>query len=285
MIKTLEFLWDRMPTHRGFYFHFANVKTGERIWDSEVSSIDTALLLCGVLTCRQHFTQREIVRLANDIYTRVEWSWLSEDTSLISQGWSPEGGFLPYRWDLYSELMMIYLLGMGSLSHPLPPGTWEAWKRQTFDFAGLRYVGSFAPLFVNQYSQAWFDFRGKRDRYADYFLNSIVATEVHRLFCLQLAKEFPDYSIDLWGITASDSKNGYVVWGGPPEMGPVDGTVVPCASGGSLAFLPTATLRVLRNIRAHYPQAWSKYGFVDAFNPLTNGTTTMSSESILESQW
>jgi hypothetical protein len=130
-------------------------------------------------------------------------------------------------------------------------------------------VGSFAPLFVNQYSQAWFDFRGKRDRYADYFMNSIIVTEAHRLFCLQLAREFPDYSNDLWGITASDSKNGYVVWGGPPEMGPVDGTVVPCAPGGSLPFLPSATLRVLRNIKSNYPQAWSKYGFVDAFNPLT----------------
>jgi hypothetical protein len=269
VIKTLEFLKNKMPTHRGFYFHFANIKTGERIWDSEVSSIDTALLLCGILTCREHFPHTEVGRLAYDIYARVEWSWLAEDTTLLSQGWSPEGGFLPYRWDLYSELMMMYLLGLGSLTHPLPPGSWDAWKRQTFDFDGLRYIGSFAPLFVNQYSQAWFDFRGKRDRYADYFMNSIVATEVHRLFCLQLAREFKDYSSDLWGISASDSKNGYVVWGGPPEMGPIDGTIVPCASGGSLAFLPTAALRVLRNIKTNYPQAWSKYGFVDAFNPLT----------------
>ncbi|HEX4232563.1 MAG TPA: glucoamylase family protein [Bryobacteraceae bacterium] len=269
VVKTLDFLKNKMPTHRGFYFHFANIKTGERIWDSEVSSIDTALLLCGILTCREHFPHTDVRRLAYDIYSRVEWSWLAEDTTLLSQGWSPEGGFLPYRWDLYSELMMMYLLGLGSLTHPLPPGSWDAWKRQTFDFDGLRYIGSFAPLFVNQYSQAWFDFRGKRDHYGDYFMNSIVATEVHRLFCLQLKKEFPDYSLDLWGITASDSKNGYVVWGGPPEMGPIDGTVVPCATGGSLAFLPTAALRVLRNIKSNYSQAWSKYGFVDAFNPLT----------------
>ena len=220
VIKTLEFLWNKMPTHRGFYLHFANVKTGERIWDSEVSSIDTALLLCGVLICRQHFVHTDVARLAYDIYARVEWSWLSEDTTLLSQGWNPEGGFLPNRRDYYSELMMIYLLGLGSLSHALPPGVWDAWKRETFDFDGLRYVGSFAPLLVNQYSQAWFDFRGKRDRYADYFMNSIVATEAHRLFCLQLKKEFPDYGNDLWGFTASDSKEGYVVWGGPPQTGP-----------------------------------------------------------------
>jgi hypothetical protein len=125
-------------------------------------------------------------------------------------------------------------------------------------------------LFVHQYSQAWFDFRHKRDRYADYFHNSAIATDVHRRFCIELAKQFPDYSDDLWGITASDSQKGYVIWGGPPAMGPIDGTVVPAASGGSLPFLPETCMRVLRNIRGRYPQAWSKYGFVDAFNPLTS---------------
>jgi hypothetical protein len=122
---------------------------------------------------------------------------------------------------------------------------------------------------VHQYSQAWFDFRHKRDKYTDYFQNSTIATEVHRRFCVELAKNIPDYSDDLWGITASDSVNGYVVWGGPPAMGPIDGTVVPAATGGSLPFLPEATMRVLKNIKARYPQAWSRYGFVDAFNPLT----------------
>ncbi|HJT88302.1 MAG TPA: glucoamylase family protein, partial [Bryobacteraceae bacterium] len=127
----------------------------------------------------------------------------------------------------------------------------------------------YAPLFVHQYSQAWFDFRKKRDKYADYFQNSILATEVHRRFCIELAKQFPDYGPDLWGITSSDSKTGYVVWGGPPEIGPIDGTVVPSAAGGSLPFLPEPCLRVLKNIRNHYGEAWSRYGFVNAFNPLT----------------
>lgn len=271
VLTALQFLYEKMPNHRGFYFHFANVKTGERVWDSEVSSIDTAILLCGVLTCRAYFQHSEITRLARAITSRVEWTWLSEDTSLLSLGWSPETGFLPYRWDYYSELMMIYLVGIGSATHALPPESWNAWKRTTFEYAGIRYVGSFAPLFVNQYSQAWFDFRGKRDQYADYFLNSIYATEVHRIFCLQLNKDFPDYSDDLWGITASDSQNGYVVWGGPPAIGPIDGTVVPSAAGGSLPFLPDATLRVLKNIKERYATgAWCKYGFVDAFNPLKN---------------
>ena len=268
VIATLIFLWRKLPTHRGFFYHFANINTGERIWDSEVSSVDTAILLCGILTCRQHFQDHDIGDLAHAIFDRVDWTWLSEDTTLLSQGWTPEAGFLPNKWDYYSELMMIYLLGMGSSSHPLAPEVWQAWKRTTFEYDGLRYIGSFAPLFVHQYSQAWFDFRGKRDKYADYFLNSATATEVHRRFCVELGRNFPDYSDDLWGITASDSDKGYVIWGGPPAMGPIDGTVVPSAPGGSLTFLPAATLRVLKNIRSHYPQAWSRYGFVDAFNPL-----------------
>jgi len=268
VIATLVFLWRKLPTHRGFFYHFANINTGERIWDSEVSSVDTALLLCGILTCRQHFQDRDIIDLAKAIFDRVDWTWLSEDTTLLPHGWTPEMGFLPYKWDYYSELMMIYLLGMGSSSHPLRPEAWLAWKRTTFEYDGLRYIGSFAPLFVHQYSQAWFDFRGKRDKYADYFQNSATATEVHRRFCVELGRSFPDYSDDLWGITASDSEKGYVIWGGPPAMGPIDGTVVPAASGGSLPFLPEATMRVLKNIRSRYPQAWSRYGFVDAFNPL-----------------
>jgi hypothetical protein len=275
VLTTLRFLWKSMPTHRGFFFHFANVKTGERIWDSEVSSIDTAMLLCGILTCREHFRHIEIDNLANEIVNRVEWTWLSEDTTLLPHGWIPEAGFLPYRWDYYSEMMMMYLLGLGSAAHPLPAETWNAWKRTIFDYEGTRYIGSFAPLFVHQYSQAWFDLRNKRDKYTDYFENSKIATDVHRKFCLELAKRFPDYSDDLWGITASDSANGYVVWGGPPEVGPIDGTVVPSAAGGSLPFLPGPTLRVLKYMKSHFKdQVWCRYGFVNAFNPLTHWNDT-----------
>jgi hypothetical protein len=270
VVATLSYLLRSLPTHRGFYYHFANMNTGERIWDSEVSSVDTAILLCGVLTCSQHFQDEQIVLMAHAIFDRVDWTWLSEDTTLLPQGWTPEFGFLPSKWDFYSELMMMYLLGLGSSSHPLDVEAWLAWKRTIFEYDGLRYVGSFAPLFVHQYSQAWFDFRNKKDRYADYFENSVIATDVHRRFCLELNGRFPDYSDALWGITASDSQKGYVIWGGPPAMGPIDGTIVPAAAGGSLPFLPGATMRVLRTIRDNYPKAWSRYGFVDAFNPLQN---------------
>lgn len=271
VFATLRFLWKKLPNHRGFFYHFANPESGERMFDSEVSSVDTAILLCGVLTCRQHFHHPGVSQLADLIFSRVDWTWLSEDTSLLTHGWTPEVGFLSSRWDYYSELMMMYLLGMGSSAHPLKQEAWNAWKRLTFEYDGLRYIGSFAPLFVHQFSQAWFDFRGKRDKYADYFQNSATATEVHRRFCLELGKQFPDYSDDLWGITASDSEHdGYVAWGGPPATGPIDGTIVPSAAGGSLPFLPDATMHVLKTIRSRYPSAWTKYGFVNAFNPLKN---------------
>jgi hypothetical protein len=270
VLNTMRFLWKKLPNHRGFFYHWANINTGERLWDSEISSIDTAILLCGILTCRQYFEHSEISELSHLIFDRVDWTWLSEDTSILPHGWTPESGFLQYRWDNYSEMMMMYLLGLGSFTHPLSADTWDAWKREPFEYDGIDYIGSFAPLFVHQYSQAWFDFRDKRDKYADYFKNSILATEAHRRFCMDLSSQFPDYSDNLWGITASDSKHGYVVWGGPPATGPIDGTVVPCAAGGSLPFLPLETMQVLRNIKDHYPRAWSRYGFVDAFNPLTN---------------
>ena len=269
VISTLSFIWHKLPTHRGFFYHFANINTGERIWDSEVSSVDTAIFLCGALTCKAYFHHRDIDELAHAIFDRVDWTWVAEDTTLLSMGWTPEMGFTNSRWEFYSELMMMYLLGMGSASHPLPPDAWHAWKRTLFEYDGLRYIGSFAPLFIHQYSQAWFDFRNKHDKFANYFQNSTIATDVHRRFCIELNTQFSDYSNALWGITASDSQHGYVVWGGPPAMGPIDGTVVPAAAGGSIPFLPQETMRVLHTIHDRYPNAWCRYGFVDAFNPIT----------------
>ena len=271
-LVTLRFLWKRLHNQRGFFYHWANINTGDRLWESEISSIDTAILLCGVLTCRQHFVHSGDQSIwPAQFFNRVNWQWLSEDTLILPHGWAPESGFLRYRWDSYSELMMLYLLGLGSSTYPLPPESWDAWKRSVFEYDGIKYIGSFAPIFVHQYSLGWFDFRCKRDKYADYFQNSILATEAHRRFCLDLTRQFPDYGEDLWGITASDSIHGYEVWGGPPKTGPIDGTVVPCASAGSLPFLPQQVLRVLRVIYLRYGAGtWSRYGFVDAFNPHTN---------------
>lgn len=270
MLLTLEYLSASLPHEHGFFYHFIDIETGERVWKCELSSIDTAILLCGVLTCTEHFGDAKIADHAARIFDRVDWPWMLNGGRTLSQGWKPESGFLRGRWDAYCELMMLYLLGLGSATHPLPAETWDAWRRPMFEYQGIRYINGAAPLFVNQYSHAWFDFRGKRDRYADYFENSVVATRAHRLFCLNLHAKFPDYTKDLWGITASDSAHGYVAWGGPPAEGPIDGTIVPCAAGGSLPFLPGETLGVLQTIRSRYgDKTWRRYGFVDAFNPLT----------------
>jgi len=268
---TLRFVESRVPQAHGFFCHFLNIQNGERVFQSEVSSIDTAIFICGVLTCAAYFDDVEIRTLANRIYQRMDWNWLLHGDKTLAMGWTPERGFIRSRWDSYSELMMVYLLGLGSSPTAMSKQSWDAWTRPYFEFNGVRYIGSHAPLFVHQYSHAWFDFRGKRDKYADYFTNSMIATKVHKLWCLELSREFPDYTEDMWGITASDSARGYAVWGGPPAMGRIDGSIVPCAAGGSLAFLPEEAVRVLRNIREKYEQrVWRRYGFVDAFNPLTN---------------
>ncbi len=268
---TLDFLANQMPHVNGFFYHMVDMNTGARTWQSELSSIDSAILLCGVLTCRQHFnTTTEIVNLATQIYQRFDFNWMLNGGPTLSMGWTPESGFLPYRWDTYSELMMLYLQAIGSTTFPIPASSWDAWARPTLSYQGLTYISPNAPLFVHQYSHAWIDFRNRRDAYADYFQNSATATQAHKLFCLSLRSQFAHYSDDLWGITASDSVNGYVVWGGPPAIGPIDGTVVPCATAGSLPFVFAETMRVLRNIRLNYPNAWRRYGFVDAFNPARN---------------
>src|SRR3954470_4625073 len=245
----LTFLWNKLHHEHGFYFHFLDIFTGERMWKCELSTIDTSLLLCGVLYCRAYFPDAAIKELATNIYERVDWPWFLNGGDTFSMGWKPESGFLKSRWDSYSELMMVYLLALGSPTHPVPPACWKAWKRTWVEYEGIRYISAEAPLFIHQFSHAWFDFRHVSDGEADYFANSIKATLAHKLFCENLAKRYKDYSSTLWGITASDSAQGYVVWGGPPAMGPIDGSVVPCAAGGSLAFIPQYTLPVLHSIR------------------------------------
>ena len=267
---TLNFALKSVQHQHGFMYHFVNGETGQRMLNSEVSPIDTCLFLCGALTCRGFFDDKEIQGLATEIYERIDWTWVLHGGQTLSMGWVPELGFLKSRWDTYSEMMMMYLLGFASRTHPLPPSVWNEWQRPRFEFNEIVYVGAHAPLFAHQFSHAWFNFRGVHDKYADYFANSIVATKIHKMWCIELADRFPDYAEDLWGISASDSEHGYAIWGGPPAMGRIDGSIVPSASGGSLVFMPKECVRVLQNIREKFgKRAWKKYGFVDAFNPLT----------------
>lgn len=271
---TLRFFAYRAEAAHGWFYHWMDQPTGERRWRSEFSSIDTALLLGGVLTARSYFrADAEIVRLATLIYERVDFGWmLAGHPTLLSHGWRAETGFLKPRWDSYSEHLILQLLAVGSPSHAITPRSWLAWSRKRITYAGYTYLSD-GPIFTHQYSHAWVDFRGRREAwypYTDYFANSVAATRAHRAFCLDLSKEFPDYSQNVWGITASDSAKGYVAWGGPPRDPAIDGTVVPSAAGGSLQFTPEITIRALREMKERFgDKVYGRYGFTDAFNPLT----------------
>lgn len=266
VVTTLEFHLHKLPQEHGFFYHFNDVHTGEPAKGSEVSSIDTAILLCGVLTARAYFNDPRISRLAAAIYERVDWPWMLNGGQTFAMGWNSGGkGFIASRWSHYCELMMIYLLAIGSPTHPVDPATWGAWTRPRVRFGPYDYVSGDDPLFVHQYSQAWFDFRGKRDAFANYFDNSVTATQAHKAWCLSLKQGW--YTDDYWGVSASDWEHGYTAWGGPPLQGPVDGSVVPCATAGSMAFVPGDCLRVQRSFKAKYPDAVGRYGLCDAFHP------------------
>lgn len=272
--NTLRFFADRAFQQRGWFYHWIDTRTGQRRWNSEVSSIDTALLLAGILTVRQCFaTDSEIVRLATRIYRRVDFRWmLNGDPRLLSHGWKPETGFLRPRWDTYSEDTVLYLLAIGSPSSAISRQSWYALWKDRYRYAGHSYFTTIGvPLFMHQYSHAWVDYRGRRETAGDridYFQNSINATLAHRQFCIDLAHSFPGYGPDVWGVTASDSAKGYLAWGGPPRDPQIDGTVVPSAAGGSLMFTPELSVRALRHMREKFGERiYGRYGFVDAFNP------------------
>ena len=294
---TLRFFAERANNFHGWFYHWLDARTGERRWNSEVSSIDTALLLAGVLTVRQAFrNDPEITRLATKIFERVDFRWMQNGhPSFLTHGWKPESGFLQSIWNDYSEETMLYLLAIGSQAHPITPRAWQAWRRDWVSYAGYSYLAGARPLFIHQYSQAWVDYRGRRESrppYVDYFDNSIKATRAHRAFCIDLSKEFPGYTENIWGITASDSAGGYVAWGGPPRDPAIDGTVVPSAPGGSLMFTPDICLPALRAMKEKFGErVWGRYGFVDAFNPNTGwvdpdviginvGITLLSAENL-----
>ncbi|MBI3653291.1 MAG: hypothetical protein HY231_19860 [Acidobacteria bacterium] len=269
---TLRFFADRAEQKEGWFYHWLDAATGARRWHSEISSIDTALLLAGVLTARQYFrADSEIVRLATKIYQRVNFPWmLNQDPLLLSHGWRPESGFIKHRWDSYSELMILYVLAIASPTHPINRASWYAWKRPLITYAGRTYITG-GPLFIHLYSHAWIDFRGRKEQQApftDFYKNSLDAVYAHRAFCLDLATEFPGYTQNIWGISASDSAKGYVAWGGPPRDAAIDGTVVPYAAGGSLMFAPEIALPALWAMREKYgDKIYGRYGFADAFNP------------------
>lgn len=270
---TLKFVREKLHHERGWLYHFVDRKYGERAWKCEISSIDTALFLAGALLAGEYFGG-EVKSLAASNYHRVDFQWMltdggtKPDEKLIGHGWKPETGFIKSRWDNYSEHLMLNLLAIASPTHPIPASCWEAWERNTGDFKGFKTFRC-GPLFTHQYSQAFIDFRGRRDRQGfDYFESAIQATKANRQFCLDQAGTFKTYGSNVWGLSACDRPGGgYEAYGAPPGRVVHDGTVAPWATVAAVAFTPELALEAIHFMHDQYrPRLWGRYGFSNGFN-------------------
>jgi hypothetical protein len=275
--------------HRGFYYHFLDIERGRRVWDCELSLIDTALLIAGVLTVGQFFdgdgAEARIRTLSTTLYERIDWQWAQNGACTLSQGWKPECGFLHYGWEGYNEATLIYLLGLGSPSHPLSETALATWTTtyQWESLLGTDYLYS-GPLFTHLFSHAWIDFRDIRDPFmreknCDYFENTRRAIEVQRTYAELNAHGFIGYGRDLWGISAGDGpvetgprrrprENrflGYAARGVP--YGPDDGTLSPWAMLAALPFEREAALVGTRQLLRTFPQVCVEDRFSSGFNP------------------
>lgn len=275
-----------MIGNKGWYYHFLHLNTGTRAGDSELSSIDSALLLAGVLYARAFFdlnqTEENEIRSAADvIFNRVDWAWMANGQNSLTLGWKPESGFLPWRWIGYNEAMVLYILGLGTATNPLAPAHWSSWVsgyswRTNYGYA---YV-EFPPLMGHQYSHCWIDFRHIADGYMNnraisYFENSRRAVLAQQAYCIANPGGWVGYSSNVWGLTPCDGPGfgpyaGYTARGAPPAQND-DGTLAPTAIGSSLPFAPEACLPTLRYFYDQFrSNIWTGYGFRDAFNLTAN---------------
>ncbi len=264
-LNTLLFFRDKMENVHGFFYHFVGMNDGKRVWNCELSSIDTALFLGGALFAGEYFGG-EIKELAEGIYERVEWNWMLAEGDTLCMGWTPEKGFLQHRWNKYGEESILYLLAIGSPTHPIPASAWDKIRRPIFSYQGYTSIAS-PPLFTHQYSHIWIDFRNRHDRHADYFKSSVNATLANRQFCIDNKDNSKTFNENSWGLTACESPAGYRAYGAPPGYANYDGTVAFTAAGGSVPFAPKECISALRYMYQNYKEhVWGKYGFVDSFN-------------------
>jgi hypothetical protein len=288
--------------HKGFFYHFLDMQTGHRYRDTELSTVDTTLLLGGMLYAAQwfdtdHADEVEIRRLVQAIYERVEWDWAVVRPNRITMGWRPSTGFIPSDWHVYNEGMLVLLLAMGSPTHPVPAGVWDEWcsvySQSWTDEWGPAHL-HFSPLFGHQYSHMFVDFRGIHDAFMrskqaeipgfDYFQNSVRAVQAQRQYAINNPKGWAGYSADVWGLTACDGPGDFkeVIGGrereffsysarGPGERD--DGTIAPTAALGSMPFAPTEVTACLKGMKAQYGAGiYTEYGFLDSFNPTLAAT-------------
>jgi hypothetical protein len=297
-LATLRFFWNspqgpelNATGYMGFYYHFLDMQTGRRAWQSELSTVDSAFLLAGALTAGIYFNgdksdELEIRTLADALYRRADWQWAQNQGPTITHGWKPESGFLEYRWEGYDEAMLLYILGLGSPTHPLPGSSYTAWAF-TYRWEhcyGYEYLFA-GPLFTHQLSHVWIDFRGIQDAFMrekgiDYFENSRRATYVQQQYAMDNPLKFAGYGQCCWGITSSDGPgnetlkvNGierqfldYLGRGVP--YGPDDGTLAPWAVVASLPFAPEIVLPTLDYcINDAKLTESNPYGFKATYNP------------------
>ncbi|MFO0808484.1 MAG: glucoamylase family protein [Gemmataceae bacterium] len=300
----LRYLWE-LPQgpepdasgHHGFFYHFLHMGTGERVWNCELSTIDSAFLFAGILTCATYFDaddpiENDLRAYATKLYERVDWNWACNGGAAVTHGWRPESGFIPHSWTGYDEALILNLLGLGSPTHPLPAESYSAYT-STYKWGnvyGHEYLVC-PPLFTYQLSHMWVDFRGIRDavmreRGMDYFENSRRATYGHRAYCIANPNEFIGYGENCWGITACDgpgwekklAKNGrevqffdYIARGVPE--GPDDGTIAPWAVVASLPFAPEIVMPTIRHFESLDLGMLQPFGFKASFNRTYPGTT------------
>jgi hypothetical protein len=298
--------------HKGFFYHFLDMKTGTRFETVELSTIDTTLLLAGALFCQSYFNrdypeEEEIRQLAEALYRRADWQWARPEPPRVSMGWHPEKGFIEHEWVGLNEAMILYVLALGSPTHPIDPEDWEAWT-STYrwgTFYGQEHV-NFAPLFGHQYSHVWIDFRGIQDAYMrgkgiDYFENSRRATLSQRAYAIDNLNRFRGYGENVWGLTACDGPvdgdlkiDGrnvrfmtYAARGA--ALGEIrdDGTIAPTAAVSSIAFAPEVAIPAMEEMHRRWGEHLvSKYGFLDSFNPsLTFATRTQHGKVVPGVGW
>ncbi len=267
--RIFETLETKAAGKNGFYFHFLDPSTGSRTWSSEISSIDTALLMAGILLAGEYFKGTELETRAQKLYAKVNWKWMTNGSLLISHGWKPKQGFLPYYWDMYSEHLIMLALAMGSPTYPVPQEAWTQWKRTEDTYNGRKIVYSFSgSLFTYQYSQAFIDFRFLKDGKINYFENSKQATLANKEFCLEHKSEYPaSYDETIWGLSASLGPDGYKPYGAEPGQALHDGTIAPYSIVSSIVFTPKESITALHTIDERYhAKIYGPYGFKDAFN-------------------
>jgi hypothetical protein len=300
VLSTLQILWnlpqgpeaEGVSGHKGFFYHFLNLDDAERYKQVELSSIDTGLLMAGVLSVMSYFNEeneaeQQIRDIADRLYRRVDWTWMLNDSKRLSMGWHPEKGFITSDWRGYNEAMILLIMAMASPTYPIPADCWQTWC-QTYEadsFYGARFV-QFDPLFGHQYSHIWIDFRGIKDAFmdnfgSDYFINSQKASLANRAYCIDNPGKYIGYSADIWGLTACDgpankklNMNGmtriffdYRARGASSLQIVDDGTIAPTAAGGSFPFTPTESEHTLLYMwNNYYDKLIGEYGFKDAFN-------------------